>query len=59
MIVVKNQDLQVVDNDQEVLFMVYLYILMYVLLCLEQQFGNFQRNISMKKFKDDRGQFGR
>ena len=32
---------------------------MYVLLCLEQQFGNFQRNISMKKFKDDRGQFGR
>lgn len=25
----------------------------------EQQFGNFQRNIRMKQFKNDRGQFGR
>ena len=25
----------------------------------EQQFGNFQRNMSMKRFKNDRGQFGR
>mmetsp|Transcript_16608 Transcript_16608/g.27721 ORF Transcript_16608/g.27721 Transcript_16608/m.27721 type:complete len:270 (-) Transcript_16608:198-1007(-) len=25
----------------------------------EQQFGNFQRNVSMKRFKNDRGQFGR